>query len=47
MLPESDYDFKEKYPYIRVDTLVSVHITSILIKESCLFVMGKFSKELK
>ena len=29
--------FNEKYPYIRMGALVSMHISDILTKNSCLF----------
>ena len=32
MPQKSNHDFKEKYPYVRVDTLVSLRITNILTK---------------
>ena len=32
MPQKSDNDFKGKYPYVRVGTLVSMHITDILFQ---------------
>ena len=37
MPQESNHDFKEKYPYIRVGTLEPMHIKEILTKTSCFF----------
>ena len=35
MPQKGNHDFKEKYPYVRVGTLVAMRITDILIKDSC------------
>ena len=35
MPKKSNENFKEKYPYVLVDTLVSMRVTDILIKNSC------------
>ena len=34
---KGNYDFKEKYPYIHVDTLESMRFTDLLIKNSWFF----------
>ena len=35
MPQKSNHEFKEKYPYDRVETFVSMRITDILTKNSC------------
>ena len=59
LLQKSNHDLYEKYPYVRVGTLVSMRTTDILTKNSCCLscsvleykkrhmMMLRFSKEIK
>ena len=40
MPKKSNHDFNEKYLYVRVGTLVSMHITDILIETAVCLVVG-------